>query len=658
MKLSPSQLPISNVLTFFAVATVMILVSVFSGTLYFLIGPTVKNLQGQIVQQAAENVSDSIYLFLSFHREALKKIAQQPVTVQSIIQPAQMRSQLTSALLKPPLPSTKGQLTLLDHEGGIINASTPQPAFDYTRKNWVTQLIDRTIDHYWEVSSGSDGTRYWRIATPVVFNGQRQGVLVAEIELSAVNTFQRNNKFPQQMEIELIQHGESVATFGRQISSPTYLHSMEDPRLTISCRMDTAELKQTWIAFVSRIGLVLLATVLILMGASLYFASRLCVKPLQDLRQRMPKVSNDLNHQFLPTNQALLEISALTAGYNWLIEQIRCREKALLEANTHLESRIVERTQRLHNNQEKLRILNKRLTKQLVARTVELEAARDSLIMQEKMASVGRLSAGLAHELNSSLNFVRTKFATLAEDFFDLLLIYSQYEVLTRKASENPLLAERAAEVQLMREKLGIGYLLDDIPPLFDESARGLARIAKIIQCLRNFSSPGMGDDLIWANINTGIEDALIIARNEYKHYAEVQITFGTVSDIRCSPEQLSQVFLNLIVNSADAIASQNREDMGLISIRTWQEGDTVLCELRDDGPGIPPEYRCRIFEPFFTTKVPGKRIGLGLSISYDIIVHKHRGQIYLRCPDDGGVIFTIALPLDLNEEVGTHGSR
>lgn len=660
MQLFPPQFPISRALIFYSSATVIILLLIISGNIYFWVGTAIKDLQSQIIQHDAEDTSEAIYAFLSYHKEALMDLSRLQTIEQGVVQPARMRPELIDLMQGMTLLGTSGQLTLLDEKGGIITSSRPFPAFDYSNKEWVGQLMRTAIDHHWEISSttGEPMRRYWRIAVPVFSNQLPQGILVAELDLAELSVFHRHSLGSNsQLELEIVQRGESVARFGSAITGSAYAYTMDDPQLLILYRIDNALLNKAGETMLARIILTVLVTAMLFFAASLYFANRLYVKPLKSLRKMVLTMNNDPNHNLLPTDQPLLEISALAKEYNWLIEQIRHRKKALLDANENLEHRIRERTQELQDSREALRILNESLEEQVADRTMELEAAQDRLVMQEKMASVGQLAAGLSHELNNPINFVRTNFATLVEDFEDLLHIYRKYRELTQKAAENPLLAESAAEVQVAQQKLGIDDLLEDIPQLFDESERGFVRIAKIIQSMRDFSRIDQGGGFNWANINCGIEDTLIIARNEYKYHAEVTTELGEIADIRCSLEQLNQVFLNLIVNSAHAIASQNREDKGLIAIRTWQKGETVLCEIKDDGPGIPAQNRRQVFEPFYTTKAPGQGTGLGLSISYDIIVHKHHGELKLHCPKEGGSIFTIVLPVDQKEEV-THASR
>jgi signal transduction histidine kinase len=165
---------------------------------------------------------------------------------------------------------------------------------------------------------------------------------------------------------------------------------------------------------------------------------------------------------------------------------------------------------------------------------------------------------------------------------------------------------------------------------------------------MRDFSHVDRTGEFTKFNINTGIEDTLVIARNEYKYIADVTTDLGDLPEIRCLPEQLNQVFLNLIVNSAQAIKSLSRPERGQITIRTWQDETDVFCEIADNGPGVPADIRNRIFEPFFTTKPPGQGTGLGLSICYGIIVEKHQGALSVHCPESGGTIFSIRISKNL----------
>jgi PAS domain S-box-containing protein len=311
-------------------------------------------------------------------------------------------------------------------------------------------------------------------------------------------------------------------------------------------------------------------------------------------------------------------------------------------------------SERIHT-EETLRELNQTLEERVAERTRELEFSHQQMALQEKLASIGQLSAGLAHEINNPINFVRINFATLREDITDLRKLLQAYRGLFHSIEEGEPSEEEFQEIKSLEKKLSVDMLLDGLPELFAESERGFERVGTIIRSMRNFSFQHAIDERVRFDINKGIRDTLTIARNEYRYHAKVDTFLDEIPSVPCNPEQINQVFLNLIINSSHAIASQKRQNRGHITIRTSCEGDYVQCTITDDGPGMPPETMRRIFEPFFTTKDPGQGTGLGLSISYDIITHKHGGTLTVSCPPDGGTVFTIRLPLKIIKEVTEH---
>ena len=294
----------------------------------------------------------------------------------------------------------------------------------------------------------------------------------------------------------------------------------------------------------------------------------------------------------------------------------------------------------------KLFELNKTLEERIAQRTRELEMVHQQMIQQEKLASIGQLAAGIAHELNNPLNFIKINFATQKEYFDDLLLLVNEYREITGKIEATDAHVTELQKLRRMEEEIDIDMLLDDIPMIFSESHNGFERMTTIINSMRSFSTSHAPDERVSFDVNQGIRDTLILAHHEYSDCAEIDTTLDEVlPGIYCNPEQISQVFLNLIINSAQSIQSQHRSSHGKISIHTWFDGKHVFCSIADDGPGIPEEIRNTIFNPFFTTKEPGEGTGLGLSICYDIVVTKHRGTISVECPDGGGTVITIGLP-------------
>jgi PAS domain S-box-containing protein len=291
--------------------------------------------------------------------------------------------------------------------------------------------------------------------------------------------------------------------------------------------------------------------------------------------------------------------------------------------------------------------LNQTLEERIAERTRELELLHQQVILHEKLASIGQLAAGIAHELNNPLNFIKINFSTQKEYFDDLLLLVNEYREISGKIeSMGGVLVPELQKLRLMEAEIAIDMLLADIPMIFAESNNGFERMTTIINSMRNFSMTHAPDARLSFDVNQGIRDTLILARHEYLDIAGIETNLDeALPGIYGNPAQINQLFLNVIVNSAQAIKSQHRSSPGTITIHTWFDSGNVLCSIADDGPGIPKEIRKDIFNLFFSTKEPGKGIGLGLSICYDIVVHKHGGTLSVECPAEGGTVVTIGLP-------------
>ncbi|BDV41132.1 hypothetical protein GURASL_00550 [Geotalea uraniireducens] len=265
----------------------------------------------------------------------------------------------------------------------------------------------------------------------------------------------------------------------------------------------------------------------------------------------------------------------------------------------------------------------------------ELKEAQAQILQREKMASIGQLAAGIAHEINNPTGFIMSNLGTLGK--------YQERLAAFLEAQSSALAATAAGgedELAPLRRQLKIDHILADIPSLIAESLDGAERVKKIVQDLKSFSRVDEADCKM-ANIVDCLESTINIVWNELKYKATLHKEYGELPPLRCYPQQLNQVFMNLLVNASHAIDKQ-----GEITVRTWCEENNACIAIADTGCGIPEAIRSRIFEPFFTTKEVGKGTGLGLSISYDII-KKHGGDISLESEVGRGTTFTIRLPLD-----------
>ncbi|WP_136806950.1 ATP-binding protein [Desulfosediminicola flagellatus] len=650
MKILSSQFSISKALVAYSIAAAVILTIVVSTGVYFQVDRSVGKIQESMIEQDIQEIRQAIHSFLNYRLTALSDMSKRPDITHGLLTPATSQAQLARYMKDLSLLGSTVQITLLDVHGEILHSSLAQPLFSYTHEIWLTELMTGRQNRYLGLST-NDRHWYWRIAVPVYVQSQPLGALVAEIQLTELADFHYIQNDLNYYQIELIHQGAVIGSFGPSLTGQINMLAMPDLNIDIAYRWNRDLLDWARNRIIIRLIVGIMGTAILFLLLSIALAKRLYIRPLQQLREHVHEFYTSSSHKPLPTNQQLDEISALAKDTDWLINQLHSREKALLETRDTLELRIQERTQELHSSREELRKLNETLEAEIHVRTNELEKTQSQLVMQEKMASVGQLAAGIAHELNNPINFVRTNFATLTDDFEDLLKMLKHYSEFIQLAEAEPSLHESLALVRNNEKNLHISYLQKDIPVLFKESERGFDRIAKIIQSMRDFSRSDQAGDFAWANINKGIEDTLTIAQNEYKYHADVTTDLGIIDEIYCSLEQLNQVFLNLIINSAHAIASAKHEAKGIISIKTWQHDKTVFCEIRDNGPGIAPEHRNRIFEPFYTTKAPGQGTGLGLSISYDIVVHKHHGTLQLDCPEEGGSVFTLSLPVGSQED-------
>lgn len=267
----------------------------------------------------------------------------------------------------------------------------------------------------------------------------------------------------------------------------------------------------------------------------------------------------------------------------------------------------------------------------------KLQEAQSQLLQSEKLASIGQLAAGVAHEINNPVGYVASNLGSLGKYISDLFTLLDAYETAEPLLTAHP---ETLAAIRAVKEQVDIGFLKQDIEELVGESLEGVKRVKQIVQDLKDFSHVDQSE-WQWADLHKGLDSTLNVARNEIKYKAEVVKNFADLPQVECLASQINQVFMNLMVNAAHAI-----EDRGVITVSTGRAGDEVWVEVRDNGTGIPAENLKRIFDPFFTTKPVGKGTGLGLSLAYGII-QKHNGRIEVESEVGKGTCFRIWLPIE-----------
>jgi two-component system NtrC family sensor kinase len=347
--------------------------------------------------------------------------------------------------------------------------------------------------------------------------------------------------------------------------------------------------------------------------------------PLRDARGAVVGAIEKLQ-DITQKRQAEDELRKTQVGLENLVAQ---RTAQLAAANAQLASDIKQR------EQTEAEVL--RRYAEVTELNAKLSFAQEQLAQSEKLASIGQLAAGVAHEINNPIGYIFSNFGTLGS------YLESLFEMLAAYEAAEPAVAEPnvAAKLKALRERIELDFLKEDIPLLMRESKEGVVRVRKIVQDLKDFSHVDASQQWEWSSLHQGIESTLNIVNNEVKYKADVIREFGDIPEIECLPSQLYQVVMNLVVNSAHAIGPQR----GTITIRTGVEGDHVWITVSDTGSGIAKENLSRIFDPFFTTKPVGKGTGLGLSLSYGI-VQKHHGRIEVESEVGKGTTFRVTLPI------------
>lgn len=295
-------------------------------------------------------------------------------------------------------------------------------------------------------------------------------------------------------------------------------------------------------------------------------------------------------------------------------------------------TRLKELTRKLEESNRMLEVKSNQLEEAYAA----LKTTQLQIIQQEKMASIGQLAAGVAHEINNPIGFMSSNLRTL-EKYLGKLRDFINVQEDALQVIGDPVSLETTSTAW---REMKLDYITEDIGHLINESLDGAERVRNIVQDLKTFSRVDEAESK-FVNLVDSLESTINIVWNELKYKATLVRDFAELPPVRCYPHQLSQVFMNLLLNAAQAI-----DKAGQITVKAWQEGLMVLVSVSDTGIGIPKKNLSQIFEPFFTTKEVGTGTGLGLGISYEI-VKKHQGDILVESEVGKGTTFTVCIPID-----------
>ena len=381
---------------------------------------------------------------------------------------------------------------------------------------------------------------------------------------------------------------------------------------------------------------VAMAMAVMLVGGCLAW---IIARSLTERLRALASVASTVTHPASRSSRANIdshdEVGTLAAAFNSMLteledERVRLQQtvERLRAAEEELEARVAQRTAQLDEE---------------LTRRAQMEI---DLRQAQRLESIGRLAAGIAHEINTPVQFASDSCVFLVDAGTDLVGVLGGYRELFADAVAGRLAGDAlAAAVAACEEAGDVDYLVDQIPLAARRALEGLERVSSIVRALKEFSYSDRAAHAE-ADLNRAILGTLTVAKNEYKYVADVKVELAELPPVACSIGEINQVVLNMIVNAAHAIetAVAGTERRGLITVRTALLDEEVAIEISDDGCGIAPEHLDKIFEPFFTTKELGKGTGQGLAIAHTVIVDKHGGHIDVRS-SPSGTTFTIRLP-------------
>jgi signal transduction histidine kinase len=444
---------------------------------------------------------------------------------------------------------------------------------------------------------------------------QRLQMLTEQVDESQKTLNSKNRLIETQLK-HMTRQDDSIRT--RNLILDSIQHEIESQQERIETqRSELNELsvlvqrqKYALVGFIIIFGLVLALIILLFRG---YRIKKNANRKLQRMYSEISSRNREINSQKKEIETRKEELERKNEEILAQAEDLRAANEEILSTNEALQNQKQELQFTLEN----------------------LKLTQNQLVQSEKMASVGQLTAGIAHELNNPINFISGNINPLKRDLVDMLSVLELYDKLVNKQK----MTDAFREVNLLKEKIEFEFLVKEIRSLINGIGEGAHRSSEIVKGLRSFSR--LDDEKFTeADIHDGLDSTLILLYNKTKNRIKIHKDYGDVPPIKCLPSKLNQVFMNILTNSIQAI-----EDKGEIFIETISSGIGVKIIIRDTGVGIPPEIKDHIFDPFFTTKDVGSGTGLGLSISYGII-EQHEGNIDVISEPGKGTEFIISLPI------------
>jgi two-component system NtrC family sensor kinase len=561
--------------------------------------------QKKLINRETITITDGYRLFLKHRLTLLAEQANNPIMVQALMQPEMNIGKLHDFMADLTILGHQYQQNLLDFEGNIIYSKQDRPLSNYHNEPWLADLLNNKASKHVGVEK-LNGHYFWRLAVSILYNNNVEGILTALIPLEEIDEKYKSRERLDGLMIKIMRNGELLSTFGKETHGKKHLINWDNIGIVFSFtfddRVNSGELNNAIIKLSSLILLVLIMTSLL----AYLFGYRYFVKPLLLLSQATSELDKGSKFKLLQGNVVIKELSELFTKFNAMTDTVHQRELAL------------------QLSYDKLSKAN-----------LELTLSESQLIQSEKMASIGVLAAGVAHEINNPLGYVKSNLCVLDEYLTD---IQKHHQETNKQLTTEISLEWREA----LAKKYDIEFIFDDIPDLLKSSIGGIDKITEIVQGLKNFARTEQSTKSK-TDINEGLSATLTMVNNELKYNCKVHVELATLPMIYAFPSKLNQVFMNLLINAGQSITGS-----GDIFVRTYQKDSDIVIEVKDTGSGIAAGVLPHIFTPFYTSKPVGEGTGLGLSISHGII-KQHDGRIAVTSEEGKGSCFSVYIPIILS---------
>ena len=562
--------------------------------------------QNQDIKNNISIIKQNVLSQLDTYEAILKDKSNEPVLVHALMHPDDYAGAAKDFLDQMQIFGETEVVWLLGFEGKPVFEATRSHESFYGYEDWVGKMLKGEIDSHQDLNAGRAGF-FWRMAVPVIYQESPEGILVLEMPVDRL----LNEKVLtglQGVALQINWDGEPAFATGDDKATTLWGNERMLPSASIDFFFDESRVNKSKNKLLNELLITAFMAVFLVIIVFVWLGKRWFVSPIKELSAVAHRVARGASFELNERSKLAKEYTELFSDFREMSEQIQKREKRLREQNKELE-----------------------------AAQKSLMESQSHLVQSEKMVSIGMISAGVAHEINNPIGFVKSNLTSLNEYLEYLLPILS----VIHMANANDQLSEESFKQALNKllEKDEFCFVLEDIESLIKDAVDGTIRVQEIVSGLKSFARTNESDDVLF-DLNECIKSTLKVVWNEVKYKAKVDLDLKAIPAIKGNPGQINQVVMNLIVNAAQAIEKQ-----GMINIQTEVTDLNVVMRISDNGKGMAAQVMSSIFDPFFTTKDVGKGTGLGLSISHGI-VESHGGSVHVESKVNEGTTFTLCFPI------------